>query len=376
MNATITKNGKFFLFLAAAGLLSLSACKKDKLPEIEPGVLSTVGVYVLNEGTYNQTTGVSPSSISYYNVVSQKVEIDYFKKVNNIPLGNNANDLKQYGSKIYCVITGTTTSAKDSYLEVINVSTGKSLKRIPFSDAAGGFMPRNIVFDKNKAYVSGYDGKLTKLDTASLNIESRVLVGGALEQLAIANNKIYVTNSMHTLFPSANNSSVSVVDIATFTKLKEITTGLNPRTISATTAGDLFVQTSGNYANVLGSIDRLSSASDIRLSTGSDLGLSFLSITGTTGFAIGYASTAPYAAFVKSFNGITGALENDLIKDNTVIKSPYAVTADQFEKTFYVADAKDYTNNGSISCFSAEGKVKFSFETGAVPKYAVFKYGY
>lgn len=372
----MTKNGRLFLFLATAGLLSLSACKKDKLPVIEPGVLSTVGVYVLNEGAYNMSTGISPSSISYYNVVSQKVELDYFKKQNNIELGNNANDLKQYGSKIYCVITGTTTSAKDSYLEVINVSTGKSLKRIAFSDAAGGFMPRNIVFDKNKAYVSGYDGKLTKLDTASLNIESRVLVGGALEQLAIANNKIYVTNSVHALFPSPINSSVSVVDLATFTKLKEIPTGLNPRAISATTTGDLFVQTSGNYSTVLGSIDRLSSASDTRLSTGSDLGLSFLSITGTTGFAIGYASTAPYAAFVKSFNSSTGALGNDLITDNTVIKSPYAVTADQFEKTFYVADAKDFSKNGSVSCFNAEGKVKFSFETGVGPKYAVFKYGY
>lgn len=370
MNTSITKSGRSFLFLATAGLLSLSACKKDKLPEIPPQSLSTVGVYVLNEGTYSETTGASASSISYYDVVSQKVEIDYFKKQNNRALGDNANDLKQYGSKIYCVVTGTTQSAKDSYLEVISESTGKSLKRIAFSDATGGFMPRNIIFDKNKAYVSGYDGKITKLDTASLSIESRLLVGGALEQLAIANNKIYVTNSVHPSFPSPINSSVSVVDIATFTKLKEIPTALNPRAISATTSGDLFVQTSGQYPTIPGTIDRLSSASDTRLSTGSDLGLSFLSISGTTGFAIGYAP------FIKSFDANTGTLGNDLIKDATVIKAPYAVTADSFEKTFYVADAKDYISNGMMFCFGADGKAKFSFETGISPKLAVFKYGY
>ena len=370
MNTSITKSGRSFLFLATAGLLSLSACKKDKLPEIPPVSLSTVGVYVLNEGTYSETTGGSASSISYYDVVSQKVEIDYFKKQNNKDLGNNANDLKQYGSKIYCVITGTTQSAKDSYLEVISESTGKSLKRIAFSDENGGFMPRNIVFDKNKAYISGYDGKITRLDTASLTIDSRLLVGGALEQLAIAKNKIYVTNSVHPSFPSPISSSVSVVDIATFTKLKEIPTAINPTVISAAASGDLFVLTSGKFPTIPGTIDRLSSTSDTRISSGSDLGISFLSISGTTGFAISYTP------FFKSFDMNTGTLGNDLIKDATVIKAPYGVTLDPFEKTFYIADAKTFTGNGSMFCFGADGKAKFSFETGIAPKLAAFKYGY
>lgn len=370
MNTSITKSGRAFLFLATAGILSLTACKKDKLPEIPPASLSTVGVYVLNEGAYSAATGGAASSISYYDVVSQKVEIDYFKKQNNRALGDNANDLKQYGSKIYCVITGTTMSAKDSYLEVISESTGKSLKRIAFSDENGGFMPRNIVFDKNKAYISGYDGQITRLDTASLTIDSRLLVGGALEQLAIAKNKIYVTNSVHTSFPSPINSSVSVVDIATFTKLKEIPTALNPRAISAAPSGDLFVLTSGNYTTIPGTIDRLSSTSDTRLSTGSDLGLASLNTTGTTGLAIGYAP------FIKFFDTNTGALGNDLIKDATVVKGPYGVTLDPFEKTFYIADAKTFTGNGAMFCIGADGKAKFSFETGIAPKLAVFKYGY
>lgn len=371
MNTSMTKNGKLFLLLATAGLLSLSACKKDKLPTIDPQPLNTTGVYVLNEGSYS---GGGASSISYYNVASKKVEVDYFAKQNGKALGANANDLKQYGSKMYCVITGTTASAKDSYLEVINMATGKSLKRIPFSDENGGFMPRNIVFNKNKAYISGYDGKLTKLDTASLTIDSRLLVGGALEQLAIVNNKIYVTNSVHLLFPSATNSSVSVVDLSNFTKLKEIPTSLNPRVIFATPSGDLFVQTSGNYTSIPGTLEKLSSVSDTKISAGPDLGISFLNITGTNGFAIGYST----AAYLKSFNTSTGALGNDLIKDGTAadITYAYTVSLNTLDNSFYVADGKNFSVNGKMFGYTKDGKLQFAFETGVGPKMAVFQYGF
>lgn len=371
MNTSMTKTGRSFLLLATAGILSLSACKKDKLPEIQPLPLTTTGIYVLNEGSFSAGNA---GTISFYNVVTNKVENDYFKKQNGIALGTGANDLKQYGSKMYCVITGTTINAKDSYLEVINISNGKSLKRIPFSDENGGFMPRFIVFNKNKAYISGYDGKITKIDTASLTIDSRLPVGGALEQLAIANNKIYVTNSVHLNFPSANNSSVSVVDLNTFTKLKEIPVGLNPRVITATATGDLIVQTSGNYVDIPGSIDRLSSTTDTKLSTGADLGLSFLSIAENTGFAIGYNT----GAFLKSFNPTTASLGNDLITDGTAsqIASPYTVTLNPLDNAFFVADGKNYTANGAMFCYGKDGKLKFSFETGVVPKGAVFQYGY
>ncbi|WP_316749019.1 YncE family protein [Pedobacter gandavensis] len=370
MNTTMTKN-RLFLLLATAGLLSLNACKKDKLPEIDPLEETTVGVYVLNEGSFSAG---GPSTISYYNIGTKKLDNDYYKTQNGTALGANANDLKQYGSKMYCVITGTTASAKDSYLDVISIATGKSLKRIAFSDDKGGFMPRNIVFNKNKAYISGYDGNLTKLDTASLAIEKRILVGGALEQLAIVNNKIYVTNSLQPLFPSATNSSVSVVDLNDFAKSKEITTALNPRAIFATPTGDLFVQTSGQWPNIPGALDKLNSLTDTNIGSGSDLGLSFLNITGTTGFAIGFNT----AAYLKYFNTATGALGKDLITDGTATKitSAYSVTLNPLDNTFYVADGKDYTNAGAISCYSKEGVLKFSFATGVVPKMAVFQYGY
>lgn len=358
--------------VAAVFMAAVSSCKKDKMPVIEPGPVSTIGVYVLNEGAYNTVTNSTSSSISYYDIATKTTEKDYFKKQNGKDLGSNANDLQQYGSKIYCLITGTTVAAKDSYIEVLNMSTGKSIKRIAFSDANGGFMPRFIVFNKNKAYVSGYDGYITKIDTASFAIE-RVKVGGALEELAIVNNKLYVTNSVHPFFPSDIKSSVSVVDLSTFAKIKEIPVGLNPARISATENGDLFVMTRGQYQPAIpATIDKLSSVTDTRVSSDDKSGPSFLKITKNKGFAIGY-NPGPY---LKSLNISTGALKGNLITDATVVTSAYAVTLNPLDNTFFVADAKDYTGDGMLFGFSEDGKHKFSFSTGTNPQAAVFRYGY
>jgi len=359
--------------LAAVLMAGFSSCKKDKMPDIVPGPISTLGVYVLNEGAYNWATSTANSSISYYDIATKTLEKDYFKKQNGIDLGLNANDLKQYGSKMYCLVTGTTVAAKDSYIEVLSLATGKSIKRIAFSDATGGFMPRFIVFNKNKAYVSGYDGNITKIDTASLAIDARVKVGGALEELAIVNNKLYVTNSVHPFFPSDIKSSVSVVDLNTFTKIKDIPVGLNPARISATDNGDLFVMTKGQYDPfIAGTIDKLSSVTDTKVSSDDKSGAAFLKITQNKGFAIGYNP----GVYLKAVDVSTGALKGDLITDGTIVASPYAVTLNPLDNTFFVADAKDYTNDGMFFAFSAAGKNLFSFATGVNPQGAAFRYGY
>ena len=128
-------NLKKALPVLTIAILLASACTKDRSLPSDPQPFATAGVYVLCEGSFSSSTNSSNSSITYYNLATSTAINDYFKTQNGTDLGSNANDLKQYGSKMYCVITGTTSSTKDSYLEVININTGKSVKRIPFSDA-------------------------------------------------------------------------------------------------------------------------------------------------------------------------------------------------------------------------------------------------
>lgn len=364
----ISLSKKTLSYVFAGAVLALASCKKDRLPAVDPQPTGTKGVYVLAEGAFSAG---GHSSITYYSIATGVTEKDYFKKQNGTELGLFANDLKQYGSKMYCVITGSSKANKDSYVEVINIATGKSLKRIPFFDASGGFMPRYVAFYKDKAYVSAYDGYITKIDTASMSIESRIKAGGAMEQMAVVNGKLYVTNSSRSDYSIINNT-VSVVDLNTFTKSKEITVSENPIKISATSAGDLFVASGSIWGtSVAAAFDKLSSVTDTKISS-SPSEVQLVYTYGSKGLVI--AGSYPY--MVSAFNTSTGAIGSAFVTDGTVIALPYDVTVNPLSGDVYVTDATDYTGDGRTFCFGADGKKKFDFATGTVPRNPVFNYSY
>lgn len=341
-----------------------------KIPFIgDPNLIQpkgTTGVYMLCEGLM----GANNSAISYYDIKTGVSVKDYFKQVNGYGLGETANDLKRYGSKMYCVVSGIQGS-KNSYLEVIDVATGKSLKRIPFFDATSEYMPRYVAFYKNKAYVSGYDGKVTRIDTASLKIEMRVTVGGALEGLAVANGKLYVTNSDHPIHPDAKKNVVSVVDLPSLQKMYEVEVVYNPVKITTAANGDLFVVSWGNYGDIDPALTRISSRTDDVLKTypysvgpmaanGNDLYLSM-----------------NWGKSLKSLNLNTELLSPEFITDETEVNISYGITVNPQNGDVYVADANGYDGNQGIAyCFGADGKKKFQFNTAGLPQHAVFVYNY
>ncbi|MGY4384276.1 hypothetical protein ACVWYN_001302 [Pedobacter sp. UYP24] len=370
MNKTVTNYSKLAATLLI-GTALFSACKKEKLQELIDRVpTSTQGVYVLCEGAYGT---VNNSSLTYYDITKKTFIKDYFKQQNGINLGSNANNLKQYGSKMYCTVTGADNVSGDSYLEVINIATGKSVKRIPFYNGTSDYFPRFVEFYKNKAYVSSYDGYISKIDTATLIIESRLKVGGALEGLAIVNGKLYVANSNHPFFISDNNSSVSVVDLNSFTKIKDIPVNFNPVRVAAATSGDLFTIVQGAYGNpaLTPSLDKLSSLTDTKIQS-YNYSLAAIAINGNAGYVIGN----DYPATLKTFNISTGLIGNNFITDTTNPSSIYGVTINPLNNDVYVADATDYTGDGRFFCFSANGVKKFEFATGIAPQSAVFNYSY
>ncbi|MDR6782516.1 DNA-binding beta-propeller fold protein YncE [Pedobacter africanus] len=360
---------KLNLFTLAGLLLAFSACKKEKLPPIDPQPNATTGVYVLCEGPFGQK---NKSTITYYEIATKAIEKDYFKKQNGIDLGTGASALKQYGSKMYCMVTGDNSTAKDAYVEVISIATGKSIKRIPFYNDTKDFSPRNVAFYKGKAYISCYDGFVTKVDTASLNIEARLDAGGAMEEMAIVNNKLYITNSLHPYVSNPINSSVSVVDLNSFTKLKEIAVSFNANKIAATATGDLFVITRGQYLPfVAPAFEKLSSVSDSKIQTYA-YDLNAITVAGTKAFVI----TGDYPSALKTFNITNATIGADFITDGTTLSNVYGVTVDPLTNDVYVADATDYSTDGNFFCFAADGKKKFEFATGTIPQNAVFKYSY
>ena len=112
------------------------------------------------------------SSLAKYSFKSNKLVKNYFKDLNKRGLGDTANDIALYGSKLYIVVNVSST------IEVIDFQTGISIKQIPmFTDNGSSRQPRHIAFYENKAYVCSFDGTVARIDTTSLQIESFTKAG-------------------------------------------------------------------------------------------------------------------------------------------------------------------------------------------------------
>ncbi len=208
---------------------------QDKKPEL-------VGYWILSEGYAGQNN----SEIGWYDALNDELKTKQFEVINGKKLGDTANELKQYGSKMYCLVSGPgfgdDTPEGEAYIEVINPKDGKSIKRIHFTDASGKTAkPRKIVFEEGKAYISSYSNEVVRLDTASLTLDAHATLSGELaEGLAYHNGNLYVCNS-----GQGEDNKISVVDIKTMKETNVITTAMNPTGIVSVGDDKLFFNT--NY---------------------------------------------------------------------------------------------------------------------------------
>ncbi|BAV09492.1 YncE family protein [Filimonas lacunae] len=335
-----------------------SCSKKD---DAAPAVS---GVYVLTEGNFSETDS---SAIAFYNASTQTVDWNYYKTVNGTKLGNGANDLKQYGGKMYCTVSGKDTATlSDSYVLVIDVATCKLLSKISFASGTRAYQPRFVAFNGNKAYVSCYNGMVCRIDTSSLQIDATVQTDGVLEGIAASGNKLYVANSDNYTLPSTNNSSVSVIDIATFKKTGQISVGFSPIKVAAG-SGFVFVASAGNYDDIAASVSVISSATDVVAKT-IDANISWFTAGADAVYATGYDGTG---SFIKSYNVTTGE-GTSFITDGTTPSNIYAATVNPSNGDVYVANAGYAAGKDLVYVFSSAGKLKFQFATSKAPQNCVF----
>jgi len=224
--------------LLIISVLVLFSCSKDEYePTPNP---ETVGLYVLCEGYFNTNT----SDIDYYDLLEDVLKPKYYSLQNGKTLGDTGNDMAIYGNKLYTVVSGSSswdgTVVIEGYIDVIDIGTGKSQKRIKITDADDNVStPRCIAFHNNKAYITTYSKSVVRLDTASLTIDNIAELDGTFaEGICYYNNKLYVCNSGQGL-----GNTISVIDVNTFKQTDTITVPANPLMIKATTSGDIYFST-------------------------------------------------------------------------------------------------------------------------------------
>ncbi len=322
---------------------------------VEPGTgTKTAGMYVLNTGNW----GGNDATIQYFNLENLSISGDLFGPANGAGLGDLGQDLCLYGSKLYATVSGS------SKLEVMdrNCKVIKTL-HVTTDDGQTPAEPRYMTACGGNVYFTAYDGTVSRLDTASLEITGKVAVGDHPEALTNANGKLYVNISGY-----GTGATVAVVDVASFTKTKDIAVKLNPYT-QCFTGDDGYVYTvsNGNYAGspgmsedqyVYGTLQRIDPATD----TVEDVcRATFAANHGDKMYVLysEYYLPETKRAFVLDLK--TGE-ETDFLNLGD-FSSPNAIGVNPSTGDVYVADTP-YGVNSTVRVYDAQGKLKNTFEAG------------
>ncbi len=378
---------QFFLWLIASTILFFASCDRDEeiihtvvtpvtLPE-EPGKL--LGFYLLNEGNM----GSNKSTLDYFDFATGEYRRNIYGDANpNVSkeLGDVGNDIKIYGSKLYAVINCS------NKVEVMDKRTARRLGQIDIPNC------RYIKFHEGYAYVTSYAGPVqinpnyeqkgyvAKVDTATLQVIDRCLVGFQPDELEIVDNKIYVANSGGYMVSNYENT-VSVIDITTFTETKRIEVGINLHRLEADRHGNLWVSSRGDNYDVLSHLYWIDTKTDTYGGM-LDIAVSEMTIDGdslylcSAGFSyITYKNTVTY--------GIVDVMKKQIVNRNfitndidTQIQVPYGIMVNPVTKDIYITDAKNYVLPGALYCFDKNGKQKWEkpVRTGDIPAHFAILY--
>jgi len=350
------------LSLISIIILCIPACIKRPLPPKET-VLPKEDqndriLYILNEGLYNANN----ATLTQYNISQQVATTDFFEIKNNRKLGDTGNDIKQYGAKIYIVLTGSNT------LDILS-NNGISIKQISFVNGSVGRQPRSITFYENNAYVCSFDGTVAVIDTATLAISQYINVGRNPESIVSQNDKLYVTNSGGLDAPNYD-STVSVIDPISNTVIKTINIGINPGAICSDDYGDVYVVSRGDYGSIQSKLYVIEAASDV-----------VKKVFDIEALGIAINKNIAYVHYYDYGNNTSSIAQLDVEKDSVLntdyisgsnFNTLYAVAIDPITENIYCSDANGFVNLGKVLCFDNKGNKLFDFQTGLNPGSLLF----
>ena len=381
---------QFFLniLLFSFILSGISSCREDELVvpteyDILPFNPSTevnpIGMYLLNEGNM----GSNKASIDFVDFKNAYYVRNMYAERNPTvikELGDVGNDIQIYGSKIYAVIN---CSHK---VEVMDAHTLVRIGQIDIPNC------RYIKFNKGNAYVSAYVGPVAidpdaqlgavyRVDTASLAITGKCIVGYQPDELEIMGEYIYVANSGGYRVPKYDYT-ISVVEMYGMTQVEKIPVGINLNRIEADKYGKLWVTSRGNYGSVRSKMFVLQKESKFSrkmvVTDTLDIPCSEMHIQGDSLYFYSVEWNNQEERNNIAY-GIIDVRTKELVTDHFItdgteqdIEVPYGINVHPATGDIYVTDAKNYVSSGALHCYSREGKKKWSVRTGDIPAHMVF----
>lgn len=363
---------KKLLFFSAVSL-AFAACSDDHAALTDdtdrPGTGSALPerLYVLCEGLM----GANQASIDYYDFsIGSYLRNAYVEANPNVvlELGDVGNDLQCYGGSIWAVINGS------NKVEVMDASTLIRRGQVDIPNC------RCVAFDGGYAYVTSYAGPVNdadgsqrgyvaKVDTATLTVVDTLHVGRQPEGLAVADGKLYVANSGGYCMPAYENT-LSVIDLADFRRRTTLPVAVNMQRIVVDRQGMLWVNATGNYADVAPSLCRVNPQTgdvttfDIPVGSMTLQGDSLYIVSNEWDFVLNHGVPASAIVDVQR-----GEVVSRQLVDATVLEQmvPYSVAVHPRTHEIFISDAGDYVSPGTLYCFGRDGSLAWKVRTGHIP---------
>ena len=359
-------------------MLVFAACQKDPVPSKDAtldGVSVDVSMFsksarklfVLNEGGM----GSNNATLDFLRFEDGKYISSAFRKMNpeiGAGLGDVGNDIAVHGEEVWIVVNNS------GIVEVISAVDETEIAAIPVPT------PRSIAFDDKYAYVTSWagayvtygtdysvadsknpKGQVYRINLGTKKIEGSVEVGYQPEGIAVYNGKLYVANSggiASQLPPTYSyDNTVSIIDAATFSVVQTVQVQVNLKNVYATSNGTIYVTTLGNYYDIHSGLYSFPASNPSQVSRVSGIGIkeecTYVTASCQTGDAIYCLGTelefdwsgTPREYYVWSVAG-----ERMTLYPLTLDGTPYGISV--LEDHIFVADAGDYFNPGTLSCYN------------------------
>ena len=333
------------------------------------------GFFLLNEGNM----GSNKCTLDYYDYTSGIYSKNIYAERNPgvvQELGDVGNDLQIYGGKLWAVVNCS------NLVEVMDVATARHLGVVSVPNC------RYITFHDRYAYVSSYAGPVdvdpnarlgyvARIDTSSLQVIDTCVVGYQPEEMVITQGKLYVANSGGYRVPDYDHT-VSVIDLASFKEIKKIDVAPNLHRMELDAYGHIWVSSRGDYYDIQPMTFIVDTNSDCVIDQLDLLACSDMTLCGDSLYV--YNNTWSYFTQTSDVNyAIVNTKTREVVTrrfitdgTETQFQNPYGIAVNPNTHEIFVTDARDYITPGKVYCFSSEGRLKWSANTGDIPSRIVF----
>ena len=325
-------------------------------------------LFILNEGKMYTNN----ASLDFFRFSDGKYVRNAFEQMNPeqvLGLGDVGNDIAIYKDRLWIVINNS------GLVEVVDPEDETHIATVKVPS------PRQIAFEGDFAYITSYSGAyyggpdrigaVYKVSTRSFEAVDSVHVGYQPEGIAGHNGRLYVANSGGFKSDWSYDDRISVIDVSSFKVVDEITAVKNMQDI-VIYGNNLWVSTFGNYMDVQSGVWQLNPGTGELQAQPEELAGVRYSRCLVENDGIVYTLENVYDDMYNVTGNNLYAIDTKTGKVTRSelpgeIKVAYSLAVNGDNGDFYVGDAYDYVNPGSVFCLSKDLDIKWSAVAGVDP---------